>query len=78
MLWVCRNVRRQANQFVLAFYSRFFPPVVMNKYGALGWVPTLSLTTNIRQIPTTEKLFMDVQAKDLKKGFLSKTVLFGI
>lgn len=60
------------NQFVLAFYSDFFPPVVMNKYGALGWVPTLSLTTNIRQIPTTEKLFMDVQAKDLKKGFFEQ------
>lgn len=60
------------NQFVLSFFSDFFPPVVMNKYGALGWVPTLSLTTNIRQIPTTEILFMDVQAKDLKKGFFEQ------
>ena len=47
------------DQFMLSFYSDFFPPVVMNKYGPLGWVPTLSLTTNIRQVPTTSELFMD-------------------
>ena len=50
----------------------FFPPVVMNKYGPLGWVPTLSLTTNIRQLPTTSELFMDVIAKDLNKGFFEQ------
>ena len=60
------------DQFVLSFYSDFFPPVVMNKYGPLGWVPTLSLTTNIRQLPTTSKLFMDVIAKDLNKGFFEQ------
>ena len=60
------------NQFVLSFYSDFFPPVVMNKYGPLGWVPTLSLTTNIRQLPTTGELFMDVIAKDLNKGFFEQ------
>ena len=60
------------NQFVLSFYSDFFPPVVMNKYGPLGWVPTLSLTTNIRQLPTTSELFMDVKAKDLNKGFFEQ------
>ena len=60
------------NQFVLSFYSDFFPPVVMNKYGPLGWVPTLSLTTNIRQLPTTSELFMDVIAKDLNKGFFEQ------
>ena len=61
-----------ADQFVLSFYSDFFPPVVMNKYGPLGWVPTLSLTTNIRQLPTTNELFMDVIAKDLNKGFFEQ------
>ncbi len=60
------------NQFVLSFYSDFFPPVVMNKYGPLGWVPTLSLTTNIRQLPSTSELFMDVIAKDLNKGFFEQ------
>ena len=60
------------DQFVLSFYSDFFPPVVMNKYGPLGWVPTLSLTTNIRQLPTTSELFMDVVAKDLNKGFFEQ------
>ena len=60
------------DQFVLSFYSDFFPPVVMNKYGPLGWVPTLSLTTNIRQLPTTSELFMDVKAKDLNKGFFEQ------
>ena len=60
------------NQFVESFYSDFFPPVVMNKYGPLGWVPTLSLTTNIRQLPTTSELFMDVIAKDLNKGFFEQ------
>ena len=60
------------DQFVLSFYSDFFPPVVMNKYGPLGWVPTLSLTTNIRQLPTTSELFMDVNAKDLNKGFFEQ------
>ena len=60
------------DQFVLSFYSDFFPPVVMNKYGPLGWVPSLSLTTNIRQLPTTSELFMDVIAKDLNKGFFEQ------
>ena len=60
------------DQFVLSFYSDFFPPVVMNMYGPLGWVPTLSLTTNIRQLPTTSELFMDVKAKDLNKGFFEQ------
>ena len=60
------------DQFVLSFYSDFFPPVVMNKYGPLGWVPTLSLTSNIRQLPTTSELFMDVIAKDLNKGFFEQ------
>ena len=60
------------DQFVLSFYSDFFPPVVMNKYGPLGWVPTLSLTTNIRQLPTTSELFMDVKAKDINKGFFEQ------
>ncbi len=60
------------DQFVMSFYSDFFPPVVMNKYGPLGWVPTLSLTTNIRQLPTTSELFMDVKAKDLNKGFFEQ------
>ena len=60
------------DQFILSFYSDFFPPVVMNKYGPLGWVPTLSLTTNIRQLPTTSELFMDVKAKDLNKGFFEQ------
>ena len=60
------------DQFVLSFYSDFFPPVVMNKYGPLGWVPTLSLTTNIRQLPTTSELFIDVIAKDLNKGFFEQ------
>ena len=60
------------DQYVLSFYSDFFPPVVMNKYGPLGWVPTLSLTTNIRQLPTTSELFMDVIAKDLNKGFFEQ------
>ena len=60
------------DQFMLSFYSDFFPPVVMNKYGPLGWVPTLSLTTNIRQVPTTSELFMDVIAKDLNKGFFEQ------
>ena len=60
------------DQFVLSFYSDFFPPVVMNKYGPLGWVPTLSLTTNIRQLPTTSELFMDVIAKDINKGFFEQ------
>ena len=44
----------------------------MNKYGPLGWVPTLSLTTNIRQLPTTSELFMDVIAKDFNKGFFEQ------
>ena len=60
------------DQFALSFYSDFFPPVVMNKYGPLGWVPTLSLTTNIRQLPSTSELFMDVIAKDLNKGFFEQ------
>ncbi|GIS48953.1 MAG: hypothetical protein Ct9H90mP22_5410 [Gammaproteobacteria bacterium] len=31
------------DQFSLSFYSDILPPVVCNKYGALGWVPTITL-----------------------------------
>ena len=58
--------------YVLSYLSDILPPVVQNKYGSLGWVPTLSLTTNIRQLPTTSKLFIDGIAKDINKGYFEQ------
>jgi len=58
--------------FVLSYLSDILPPVVTNKYGPLGWVPTLTLTTNIRQLPTTSKLFIDGIAKDLNNGYFEQ------
>ena len=46
--------------------------MVQNKYGSLGWVPTLTLTTNIRQLPTTNKLFIDGIAKDISNGYFEQ------
>jgi len=60
------------DQFVLAFYVDVAPPVVSNKYGPLGWIPTYSLTTHIRQLPTTEILFVDFVAKDINKGYFEQ------
>ena len=60
------------DQFVLAFYVDVAPPVVSNKYGPLGWIPTYSLTTHIRQIPTTEIVFVDFVAKDINKGYFEQ------
>ena len=31
------------DQFCLSFYADIVPPVVSNKYGPLGWIPTLHL-----------------------------------
>ena len=61
-----------ADGYVLSYLSDILPPVVQNKYGSLGWVPTLSLTTNIRQLPTTSKLFIDGIAKDINKGYFEQ------
>ena len=60
------------DQFVLSFYVDVAPPVVSNKYGPLGWIPTYSLTTHIRQIPTTEIVFVDFVAKDINKGYFEQ------
>jgi len=60
------------DQFVLSFYVDVAPPVVSNKYGPLGWIPTYSLTTHIRQIPTTEIVFVDFIAKDINKGYFEQ------
>ena len=60
------------DQFALSYFSDILPPVVTNKYGPIGWIPTLSLTTNIRQLPKTQKLFIDGVAKDLNNGFFEQ------
>jgi hypothetical protein len=60
------------DQFVLSFYVDVAPPVVSNKYGPLGWIPTYSLTTHIRQLPTTEIVFVDFVAKDINKGYFEQ------
>jgi acyl-CoA thioesterase len=61
-----------ADQFCLAYYSDILPPVVSNKYGALGWIPTLTLTTHIRMMPTTSKLFADFKASDINNGYFEQ------
>jgi acyl-CoA thioesterase len=48
------------------------PPVVSNKYGPLGWVPTLTLTTHIRQLPKTEVLLLDFVARDIQNGYFEQ------
>ena len=60
------------DQFCLSFYSDILPPVVCNKYGALGWVPTITLTTHIRQLPTTEDIYADFKATDINKGYFEQ------
>lgn len=61
-----------ADQFCLAYYSDILPPVVSNKFGALGWIPTLTLTTHIRMMPTTSKLFADFKASDINNGYFEQ------
>jgi acyl-CoA thioesterase len=61
-----------ADEFVLSYLSDILPPVVQNKYGSLGWIPTLTLTTNIRQLPTTNRLFIDGVAKDISNGYFEQ------
>jgi len=60
------------DQFALSFYVDVAPPVVSNKYGPLGWIPTYSLSTHIRQMPTTEIVFADFVAKDINKGYFEQ------
>jgi acyl-CoA thioesterase len=61
-----------ADTFVLSYLADILPPVVQNKYGSLGWVPTLTLTCNIRQLPKTNRLFIDGLAKDISKGYFEQ------
>ena len=60
------------DQFCLSFYSDILPPVVSNKYGPLGWIPTITLTTHIRQIPTTSEVYADFKASDINKGYFEQ------
>ena len=60
------------NQFCLSFFSDILPPVVSNKYGALGWIPTITLTTHIRQLPKTNQLFADFVASEINKGYFEQ------
>mgnify|MGYP005732961399 FL=1 len=60
------------DQFCLSFYSDILPPVVSNKYGALGWIPTITLTTHIRQLPSTSELYADFKATDINKGYFEQ------
>jgi len=61
-----------ADTFVLSYLADILPPVVQNKYGPLGWVPTLALTCNIRQLPQTNRLFIDGLAKDITNGYFEQ------
>ncbi|MBR51271.1 MAG: thioesterase [Gammaproteobacteria bacterium] len=60
------------DQFCLSFYSDILPPVVSNKYGPLGWIPTITLTTHIRQLPTTAEVYADFKATDINKGYFEQ------
>ena len=60
------------DQFCLSFYTDILPPVVSNKFGPLGWIPTITLTTHIRQLPTTSTLFADFKAADINKGYFEQ------
>ena len=60
------------DQFCLSFYSDILPPVVSNKFGPLGWIPTITLTTHIRQLPTTETLYTDFKASEINNGYFEQ------
>ena len=61
-----------ADTFVLSYLADILPPVVQNKYGPLGWIPSLALTCNIRQLPQTNLLFIDGLAKDISNGYFEQ------
>ena len=61
-----------ADTSVLSYLADILPPVVQNKYGPLGWIPTLALTCNIRQLPQTSLLFIDGLAKDISNGYFEQ------
>jgi hypothetical protein len=61
-----------ADTFVLSYLADILPPVVQNKYGPLGWIPTLALTCNIRKLPQTNLLFIDGLAKDISNGYFEQ------
>ena len=60
------------DQFCLSFYSDILPPVVSNKYGPLGWIPTITLTTHIRQMPSTCEVYADFKASEINKGYFEQ------
>ena len=60
------------DQFCLSFFSDILPPVVCNKYGPLGWIPTITLTTHIRKMPSTSVLYADFKASDINKGYFEQ------
>ena len=67
-----RNGRWYTGSILFIFYADILPPVVTNKYGGTGWVPTITLTTFIRQLPTTKRVFADFKARDINKGYFEQ------
>ena len=61
-----------ADTYILSYLADILPPVVQNKFGPLGWIPTLTLTCNIRQLPKTNRLFIDGLAKDISNGYFEQ------
>ena len=61
-----------ADTFVLSYLADILPPVVQNKYGSLGWVPTLSINMQYSSATSNKLLFIDGLAKDISNGYFEQ------
>jgi hypothetical protein len=64
--------KEAADLYTLILFLDATTPPIFNKLGAVGWVPTISLTSHIRGIPVPGPLKVSAKTEFVTKGFMEE------
>jgi len=70
--WVKFKEGGEPDLFSLMFFADALPPVVFNRTGPVGWVPTIELTLHLRAKPKPGVLKFRLKTRYLSKGTLEE------
>ena len=63
---------REVDTLALLLATDAFPPVLFNKYGLIGWAPTIELTVHIRAIPAPGPIAVKFYSNVIQGGFFEE------
>ena len=66
--WVSLPDTDQIDLFALVMLTDAMPPPIFNVYGALGWVPTIELSVQIRALPAPGPLQFEFSSRNHSNG----------